>query len=226
MKTFIVRVKNNEKSENYAQDCLKSCKGKFDAELFDGVNPSTLEYWSNIYKLEPMAQSRAIGHQLASKKIYDAKKSCFLNHVRLWNKCVELNEPIAFIEHDAHCINAWDNKPFDELLILNIKSALNQEVFKLLKNQVDKINFGLGICEYKQSPLVFKKNPKFHGGLMMPGTAAYAITPKGAKRLLSHLHMGWEQSDYYINTKSVRIQYANPEYFTFKLPNLQMSHGI
>ena len=61
---------------------------------------------------------------------------------------------------------------------------------------------------------------------MMPGTAAYAITPKGAKKLLSHLYLGWEQSDYYINTKSVNIQYILPENFTFKLPNLRMSHGV
>ena len=62
---------------------------------------------------------------------------------------------------------------------------------------------------------------------MMPGTAAYAITPKGAKRLIENLSTtGWEQSDYFINTFNVKIQTASPEYFTFKLKNLNMSHGI
>jgi len=62
---------------------------------------------------------------------------------------------------------------------------------------------------------------------MMPGTAAYGITPKGAKKLLDSLTKhGWEQSDYFINNYNVKIQTMMPEYFTFKLKNLNMSHGI
>ena len=62
---------------------------------------------------------------------------------------------------------------------------------------------------------------------MMPGTASYAITPKGANKLLKAVEKhGWEQSDFFINTKNVHIQYVVPEYFTFTLKNLNMSHGF
>lgn len=228
MKSYVIYVKGNNKSEEYAKTCLKSCSSTgFDAELFEGVQQSTLSYWDDqTGNLSPMKDSRAQGHFQDTVKRYETKKSCFLNHVRLWNKCVEINEPIAVLEHDSFCSRNWDNLQFDEVLMLNVTSAFNQKVFQSLKPRISSINWGFGLCTYNQSPLVYNKNENFKGGLMMPGTAAYAITPKGAKRLLSHLKLGWEQSDYFINTKSVNIQYVIPEYFTFKLPNLRMSHGV
>ena len=226
MKSFVIHVKSSEKSKQYASACMKSCWGKFDVELFEGVERSTLEEWDNkLYALSPMTNSRAVGHYLDTKERYETKKSCFLNHVRLWQECLKLNKPIAIIEHDSHCIRSWDNIKFDELLILNITSAFRQRVFNSLRPQVDAIDWGFGIKPYTESPLVYTKKNTFEGGLMMPGTAAYAITPKTARRLLSHLELGWEQSDYYINTNSVNIEYVVPEYFSFRLPNLRTSHG-
>jgi len=37
---------------------------------------------------------------------------------------------------------------------------------------------------------------------------------------------GWDQSDFFINTKNVKMQYTIPEYFTFKHSNLNTSHGV
>jgi len=227
MISFVIYVKGNADSEEYARVCMNSLQTGFEGELFEGVQRSTLFEWDEkTGSLEPMESSRAAGHKMDTAKRYETKKSCFLNHVRLWKKCVELDEPIAVLEHDSYCIRSWDNIYFDELLILNITSAFNQKVFNSLKPQVQSINWGFGISNYNKSPLIYNKNENFKGGLMMPGTAAYAVSPKGAKRLLSHLHLGWEQSDYYINTKAVNIQYMIPEYFSFKLPNLRMSHGV
>ena len=45
----------------------------------------------------------------------------------------------------------------------------------------------------------------------------------GREELEEH---GWEQSDFFINTNNVHIQYVVPEYFTFTLKNLNMSHGF
>jgi len=229
MKSFVIYVKGNNKSEQYARTCLQSCHDKFNAELFAGVTPSTLDMYDKEYfNLRPMENSRAQVHkEKRNEKFYNTKKSCFLNHVRLWHKCVKLNKPIAVIEHDAFCLRPWNNDKFEDLLILNIKSAFKQPVFKDLKKQVASIKFEEGVNQYTDSPLTYKmENKFFKDSLLIPGTAAYAITPKGAKKLINLLQFGWDQSDYFINTRSVKIEYVNPEYFTFKLPNLQMSHGI
>ena len=62
---------------------------------------------------------------------------------------------------------------------------------------------------------------------MIPGTGAYVVTPKGAAKLLEALEdYGWEQSDFFINTMNVNLDYIVPEYFTFKSGNLNSSHGF
>ena len=48
MKTYIIHVKGNSKSEEYAKVCLDSCKEKWTAELFEGVTPTTLEKYETL----------------------------------------------------------------------------------------------------------------------------------------------------------------------------------
>ena len=225
MKTYVIYVKGNSKSEEYAKVCLDSCKEKWTAELFEGVTPTTLEKYEKIHNISRLVPSRVNNFYTENKKLFNTKKSCFLNHVRLWTKCVELDEPIAILEQDSFCVSDWDDIHFDELLLLNIKSAFNQPVFKHMWKHKNKPDYKVGIWNYVDMPLVYHMENKFKGHCMMPGTAAYAVTPKGAKRLLKNLSSGWEQSDYFINNFNVRIEYAYPEYFTFKLKNLNMSHG-
>jgi hypothetical protein len=130
MKSFIIYVKDHKKSEEYAQECLESCEGKFDAELFEGVTPESLEFYDEKYNFEPMYNSRALTWANSEEDLirYRTKKSLWINGFRLWQKCVELDEPICVLEHDAQCIRAWDEINFDELLILNINSAFSQRI--------------------------------------------------------------------------------------------------
>lgn len=225
MKSFVIYVKGHKTSEKYARMCADSCKGKFDCELFEGVTPETLAKFEKRFDFPRMIPSRVDDMHKESQRLYTTKKSCFLNHVRLWEKCIEIDEPIAVIEHDSHCIRAWDNVKFDEVLVLNINSALFKQ--KIIKEFWSKKNkkkpiLHTGLHDYI-SNLVYHRNNKWHDASIIPGTAAYAITPKGATKLLKSVQDGWEQSDHFINTKNVRIEYMMPEYFTFKVKNLNMS---
>lgn len=221
MKSFIIYVKGHEKSEQYANVVLQSCKNSgFNAELLEGITPDTIHEYEQYPEIEG---GRATFFKAQNTRKYMIKKSCFTNNVRVWKKCIELDEPVAFIEHDSYCVRDWDNPSFNELLVLNIDSAFKQPVFSDLQT---KPNFSLGQAVYKNSPLVYNKENLWKGYSMIPGTAAYAITPKGAKKLLHNLSKyGWDQSDYFINRFNVYIEYRIPEYFTFKLKNLNMSHG-
>jgi len=225
MKSYVVYVKGHKQSEAYMQTCINSCIGTgFEAEAFEGVTPATLHNWDD-YPDHP--NSRISNFKQESDKIYKTKKSCFTNHVRIWKKCIELNEPVAFIEQDSYCVNNWNNVVFKDILILNVLSAFKQPVFEHVKKKPDLLT-KLGVNIYNDSFLVYNRsNSPFNGGLMIPGTAAYAITPSGARKLLSALDKhGWEQSDLFINTRNVDMQYCVPEYFTFKFKNLNLSHGF
>lgn len=225
MKSFVIYVSGHEQSEQYMKTCIASCEGSgFDAEPFEGTTPDTLDKWSELMYPD-LVNARITGMKQESDRLYKTKKACFTNHVRLWNKCIELNEPIAVLEQDVYCIGSWNNQSFDDVLLLNVVSAFKQKVFARVPNKPDYYG-KLGLNEYKDTFLVYNKDNLFKGGFMMPGTGAYAVTPTGAKKLLDTLASnGWEQSDYFINTSHVKIEYVVPEYFTFKLPNLNMSHG-
>ena len=62
---------------------------------------------------------------------------------------------------------------------------------------------------------------------MAPGTAAYALTPKGARRLLDALEThGIDQSDFFINSMNVSMDYISPAPVKFNSKNLKTSHGF
>ena len=231
MKAFIIHI-NHQSSIEYAQAALNSFSGfkGWEPELFEGVALDTLPKYEKLYPLKTKSPSRAEDFFKKNKKKYQIKKCCSMNHYRLFNKCVELNEPIAVVEHDSHCVGDWEDFDFQDILVMNAASAIKQKTLK----PVWKINqhpIEQGVHDINFNGLRYKFD---YGGVgeisdlphIMPGTAAYAVTPKGARKMIEvYETKGWEQSDFIINTGHVRIQTIMPELFTFELPNLSMSHG-
>lgn len=230
MKANIIYIESHTKSNEAANNCLQSCEkfGIIDAELVSGITPASLSYFEELYRIKPVVNSRAYAYETEQQPMYHTKKSCFFNHVLFWEKVVDKNEPMIFLEHDAVCIREYDYPDFDEVLVLNLDAA-----FRHNKNLWKKHAYSY-IYKDEQSavrPLVsslkYWKENKFKGGYLIPGTAAYAITPKGATRLLESTRMeGWDQSDFFINTKNVNIEYADPQYFAFSGPNMSTSKGF
>jgi len=226
MKAFIIYTPH-EKSIEYAQaamDSFENFKG-WEPELFEGVTIETLDAYEEKFPLKTKELSRAADYYKYDLQKYKIKKCCSLNHYRLFKRCVELNEPIAVIEHDSHCISNWDNPTFDGVLVLNAVSAIKQDTLRPVWDK-NKDPIKSGIQNINFNGLNYRHDPTLKHAHIMPGTAAYAITPNGAQKMIdAYENSGWEQSDFMINTGRVRIQTIVPELFTFKLPNLSMSHG-
>jgi GR25 family glycosyltransferase involved in LPS biosynthesis len=222
MKAFLIYIEGHEGSEKQAKSAAESAsRNGFDVLMTPGITPNTLELYKKYIEV---VNGRVTNFKRENTKTYLTKMSCFFNHIETWKKCVELNEPVAFIEHDSYCVREWNNPHWDEVLIMNMESAFKQPVFSHVSN---KPTPSLGVNVYDKSPLNYRFDNDFKGSLMIPGTGAYAVTPKGAKRLLGALNKyGWEQSDFFINTFNVNLEYIIPEYFTFKHSNLNTSHGF
>ncbi len=226
MRVYIIHIPHTD-SIRYAQAAELSF-AKFSGwkpELFLGITKETLPDFEKQYPLNIKEKSRAMDFYNTDRNLYSIKKCCSMNHYRLFLKCVELDEPITIIEHDSHCIGDWKNIIFDDICVLNSESAIQQEVLQPIQH-INQQPVKQGIADINYSGLHYRHDPKINGSHIMPGTAAYAVTPAGADKMIKvYENIGWEQSDFIINTAYVRIQTIVPELFTFRLPNLSMSHG-
>ena len=224
MKTFVIYVPGHEKSEEYMQETIASCEGMgYDPIPFVGATQHTVKEWIKKYPFlqKDKPYTRIEKFRSESEKVYLTKKACLSNQVRLWHKCLELNETIVCLEHDARCSREWDNPEFDEFLILNPESGSQQPVF----SHVPKVKFKQGIHTYRQFLSYYFFND-WKGAWMPPGLASYAINPQGAKRLIDTVKtQGCEQGDMTVNSYNVRLQYAAPDYFSVA-DNLSMSKGF
>ena len=224
MKAFVIYVPGHEKSEAYMRETIKSCEVMgYDAEPFEGATQHTVRDWIKEYPFlqKDKPNTRIEKFRAESDKVYLTKKACLTNQVRLWHKCVEMDETIVCLEHDARCVREWDAPEFDEFLILNPVSGSAQPCF----NHVAKFAYSEGIHNYR-SFLSYYFNNDWLGAWIPPGLASYAINPKGAQRLIDTVkEHGCEQGDMTVNSYNVRLQYVAPDYFSV-VDNLSMSQGF
>ena len=89
-KTRMIRIKDNEVSEKYAEHCSKSWFG-FDLRYSDAVTPETLHEQSGL----------TFGVRGNGRELTDTEKACFYSQYNLWKKCAVENVPILVLEHDA-----------------------------------------------------------------------------------------------------------------------------
>lgn len=231
MKAFLIFVDTHAGSLNHIATVLNSIRqfSSWEPILFPGVNPDSLSLFEMQFPIQEKFKSRISYFKKHVLNTYLTKKSCFYNHYRVWKYCASLGEPVAFIEHDSICQKEWDQIKFKDILILNAESAIRQSI--IVKNfkkhgYLEKIKLKDGIHEWT-SPLYNIHSDDSSYPIMMPGTAAYAITPQCANRFIEFVNThGWEQSDHFINSNVCTIEYILPQYFNLGLPNLNLSHGF
>ena len=100
---------------------------------------------------------------------------------------------------------------------------------KAVKNQFKNYEWlGFGVKHLPENyPLKYYRENIWTDSLMVPGTGAYAITPKGAERMLDTVDIfGIDQSDFMLNSYNINIQYVLPSPVKFNSTNLSTSYGI
>lgn len=155
MKAYVIAMTEVNESVQVANRCIKSAK-KFgiDVEVFSAVTPKDVN-GAREEKGIPLDGFREKWSRL------DNAVSCFMSHYLLWEKCVELNEPILILEHDAVVTNEIPNVPFSGILSLGKPSY---------GNYVTPPKLGVNKLVSKQ---------------YFPGAHAYMIKPSAAKLLIN-----------------------------------------
>ena len=182
MKAFVIHT-HHAKSVAYAEITMDSFAEHdgWEPELFLGYTPDTVP----DFKVKP--KSRAAAFQRQGDPAFKYKKSCSLNHYRLFNRCVEIGEPIAVIEHDAMCKASWSDPDWDDVLVLNINSAISNS-WTATEGYWPE-SYGINDIDID----TYRHDPAINGSKIMLGTAAYAVTPQGATKMVAAYADGWGQ---------------------------------
>jgi len=122
-KAYIIRIKNNEKSEQLARQCADSCK-KVGMEYtfwdaYDGINNPIVEP-KNVHPMINLLK-------LSDHYMLRGEVACFLSHVSLWIKCLEIEKPIVILEHDAIMVKKYTvHKLFNSICYLGSDEQQNR----------------------------------------------------------------------------------------------------
>lgn len=104
---YIIRLLNNHISENMSARCAKTCETVgMPYEFFDAIDGTS----GDITNLPDKEILKLI--KLVNKTLTTAEVACFLSHFLLWVKCVEEDQPIVILEHDAVMAQAYLNHNF------------------------------------------------------------------------------------------------------------------
>lgn len=114
MRSFIIVLENHSKSTTFAEIAINSAREqKWNLEVFKAVDGRQLPInYLDSLQLYPRSNKKF-------KKQFERPGvvGCFLSHYTLWNKCIEINEPIGIFEEDVIFLAPpLDNFEFSEIL--------------------------------------------------------------------------------------------------------------
>jgi len=146
MKAFVITLSHNKASVKSAKQTRRSAKKvgfKEPIQHFEAILPhqwrSVLpEKNSNFSLMDPKT-----GAQFGRP---DNLGACFASHYLLWRKCVELDEPILILEHDAIFVDNLPDIEFD--MCINFGRPSHIRPFEMIykdipngKNKLTQLNF-------------------------------------------------------------------------------------
>jgi hypothetical protein len=163
-KAYIITLRDNAKSERLGARCAESCAKvgqKYEVyDAFDGTGESIKipEHSKDASWLKWIKQ--------IDKNLSQTEVACALSHISLWAKCVEEDQPLVVLEHDAIMV-----EPFPTHTIFN--------AIIYLGSREQKAGWGV----YATPPHA-TNGPNYH---FICRAHAYSIDPAVAKNLLAHV---------------------------------------
>lgn len=231
MKAVVVYVKDHEVSEQHKDRLVASLdKHGWDYEVWEGATPDTLDEKEFPYK--DLSGGRLASFKQNEPRKYPIKKSCIFNHLRFAKRVISEGKPMIFLEHDQLVTGPLPSIKFKDYCQLNIDYAFRKP--SVLANYGQFTDWDLSFMRPANTypfpgnyPLKYYKPSIYFGAKMVPGTGAYALSPRGAKKLLAAAKKnGIEQSDFMYNEDVLQLEAYNPSPVKFQPTNPNLSHGL
>jgi len=190
MKAFIITLSKIPTSVETAVAMIEPLRSfGFDVELFEGTYGHEAEkIFDQETRLLADKDHKGQPPPKTIKSTGPGAKGCFYSHYRLWQKCVELDQPIFIFEDDVvFTYDRYHPVEFDELLIVAVG------------------NWSWIVTKLPDYSHKLPNAVKFNG-LCLPGTVGYAIKPKAAKKLLKEYEKTYLPADVAIKSSLINIE--------------------
>lgn len=115
---------------------------------------------------------------------------CFYSHYRLWQKCIELDEPILIFEDDVIFERGFTSVEWNDILLL----CTGKEAYK---NEYYAVKL---FCPEGKPKTEVLPNTS------MPGAVGYGITPSGARKLVDYYKEEFLPADTAMNVFVVNLE--------------------
>jgi GR25 family glycosyltransferase involved in LPS biosynthesis len=156
------------------------------------IRPELYEEFKKKYQYN-IVERKPIGEAHIGKLSRPGVVGCFYSHYALWQRCVELNEPIMIFEDDVKFYRNYRPVDFESVLILSLgKSSFLSEPQKTYLENPDG-----------------RPAARPWRNFSMPGASGYAITPDAALGLIKFYRPYWYPADNAINQFVCKIQIHN-----------------
>lgn len=184
MKAYVIALFNDQYSLTSARTCVATARQMNDdlhIEMIKATVPGETIDWEYTYPLEGETKE-SHGMSLVGYRSNNYRKimACSLSHLKLWDLCVEKDEPILILEHDSIFTRKFrinrilNNLDDGDIMMINDPRGATRRGQMFHENI---IKWDFGVHHITGVNLPEEKNPD---GLA--GNSAYVITPMAAKQ--------------------------------------------
>jgi GR25 family glycosyltransferase involved in LPS biosynthesis len=201
MKSYIIHLSKISASLESATK-TKNELDKFGvpSELWEGCYGDAVEeeFLKNNRLIHPWSfkgpeAAYSLDSRYALKNNRPGIKGCFMSHYTLWQKCVELNEPIMIWEDDIMIRRGFVPVEWKDVLILSLGHPSKSERY----------------LNYLETPNLENPAAEYFPNSSMPGCCGYAIKPHAAKKLVKIYKNSYLPADNAINRHHVTLEIHN-----------------
>lgn len=170
-------------------------------ELLNFIQPELRQNFSENH-FGKVYQRQGLGNDVG-KMSSPGVQGCFYSHYSLWQKCVDLDEPIMIFEDDVKVYRNFSTVDWEDVLIIALgKQTYLSDPWK----------------GYLENPVDTPKAIPWRN-YSMPGCVGYAIKPHAARRLLKFYRPYWYPADNAINSSLCQIQILTHQMGRTTLPS-------
>lgn len=189
MNCFCVYTPSFPKSDSGANRAVETGK-KYGIEVqkFESINPSNLHSKIEQHRLKlKYTPAKTTVTDFNAMKAPEGRVCNGMTHYLLYQKCMEYDEPIMILEHDAYFIGQPPDGIYDGVIQISSHNTYQVDA-KRMKNCVRANKMFTRQPDYQYDDLWDQKTGVFEHPLSgTNGTSGYIIGPGAAKKMVKYL---------------------------------------